>query len=142
MPRKSQPQFPASRRVGFGVVWFRWKLIVTLSAALCILALLSIHLQSRPSETLPSLSVARSRIPLRKYSGDRPKIAFLFLARRDLPLDFLWDRFFKVLKLVHVFDQFISVKIGLILCLLVILAGCRSEEFLNLCTFSTWFRIR
>lgn len=91
MARRSQPQLPASRR---GVVSFRWKLITALSAALCTLALLSIHYrQSRP---VPSLSVARSRIPLQKYSGDRPKIAFLFLARLDLPLDFLWDRFFKV----------------------------------------------
>ncbi|CAH2048002.1 unnamed protein product [Thlaspi arvense] len=92
MPRKAQLQLPASRRGG---VWFRWKLITALSAALCIIALFSIHRQSRSSATLPSLSVARSRIPLRKYSGDRPKVAFLFLARRDLPLDFLWDRFFK-----------------------------------------------
>lgn len=26
-----------------------------------------------------------------------PKVAFLFLARSDLPLDFVWDAFFKVL---------------------------------------------
>lgn len=91
MARRSPPQLHTSRR---GVVSFRWKLITALSASLCVLALFSIyHRQSRP---VPSLSAARSRIPLHKYSGDRPKIAFLFLARHDLPLDFLWDRFFKV----------------------------------------------
>ncbi|CAN8240776.1 unnamed protein product [Cochlearia groenlandica] len=90
MARKSQP--PSSRRGG---VRFRWKLIITLSAAFCILTLLVIQFQSRSTSTLPSLSAARSRISHRKYSGDRPKIAFLFLARRDLPLDFLWDSFFK-----------------------------------------------
>lgn len=92
------PRLPSSRR---GVVWFRWKILTTLSAALCILALFSFnrHSNSTATTTLSSsLSVARSRIPLVKYSGDRPKLAFLFLARRDLPLDFLWDRFFKVLK--------------------------------------------
>ncbi|KAL0668060.1 hypothetical protein Bca4012_030764 [Brassica carinata] len=90
MARRSPPQLHTSRR---GVVSFRWKLITALSASLCVLALFSIyHRQSRP---VPSLSAARSRIPLQKYSGDRPKIAFLFLARHDLPLDFLWDRFFK-----------------------------------------------
>lgn len=85
MARRSPPQIPASRR---GVVSFRWKLIAALSASLCVLALFSIyHRESRP---------VRSRIPLQKYSGERPKMAFLFLARHDLPLDFLWDRFFKV----------------------------------------------
>ncbi|CAE5962431.1 unnamed protein product [Arabidopsis arenosa] len=90
------PRLPSSRR---GVVWFRWKILITLSAALCILALFSINRHSISTATTTtlssSLSVARSRIPLVKYSGDRPKLAFLFLARRDLPLDFLWDRFFK-----------------------------------------------
>lgn len=92
MARRSPPQLPASRR---GVVSFRWKLIYgAISASLCALALLSIHYH-RQSRPIPSLSAARSRIPLQKYSGDRPKMAFLFLARLDLPLDFLWDRFFK-----------------------------------------------
>ncbi|AEE33950.1 Core-2/I-branching beta-1,6-N-acetylglucosaminyltransferase family protein [Arabidopsis thaliana] len=90
------PRLPSSRR---GVVWFRWKILITISTALCILALFCINRQSNSTATTTtlssSLSVARSRIPLVKYSGDRPKLAFLFLARRDLPLDFLWDRFFK-----------------------------------------------
>ncbi|KAL0654196.1 hypothetical protein Bca4012_096887 [Brassica carinata] len=44
---------------------------------------------------LEPLSVAGSHIPPRKYPRDCPKVAFLFLTRRDLPLDFMWDRFFK-----------------------------------------------
>lgn len=134
MARRSPPQLHTSRR---GVVSFRWNLITALSASLCVLALFSIyHRQSRP---VPSLSAARSRIPLQKYSGDRPKIAFLFLARHDLPLDFLWDRFFKVRWLsIHsplsrrITDHF----------LLWFLAGWRWEELFNLCSFNTWFRIR
>ncbi|CAE5957243.1 unnamed protein product [Arabidopsis arenosa] len=96
MTRKSQPQIqpPLSRRGG--VVWLGWKLVIAFSVALCLLALLRIQLQYNSVTTLPSpLSVARSHTPLHKYSGDRPKLAFLFLARRDLPLDFMWDRFFK-----------------------------------------------
>ncbi|CAH2038185.1 unnamed protein product [Thlaspi arvense] len=92
MTRKSQPQPPLSRR---GVVWLGWKLVIAFSVALCLLALLRIHLQYNSAATLAPLSVAKSRNPPREYSGDRPKVAFLFLARRDLPLDFLWDRFFK-----------------------------------------------
>ncbi|XP_010476143.1 PREDICTED: uncharacterized protein LOC104755457 [Camelina sativa] len=98
MTRKPQPQIqpPSSRRGG--VVWLGWKLVIVFSAALCLFALLRIQIHS--VSTLP-LSVARSRTttittPLREYSGDlRPKLAFLFLARRDLPLDFMWDSFFK-----------------------------------------------
>ncbi|KAH0916529.1 hypothetical protein HID58_030975 [Brassica napus] len=85
---------PASRR---GVVWLGWKLVIAFSVSLCLLALLRIQLQYRSVATLtPPLSVAGNEIALRDYySGDRPKVAFLFLARRDLPLDFLWDSFFK-----------------------------------------------
>lgn len=86
---------PASRR---GVAWLGWKLVIAFSVSLCLLALLRIQLQYRSVATLtPPLSVAGNEIALRDYySGDRPKVAFLFLARRDLPLDFLWDSFFKV----------------------------------------------
>jgi hypothetical protein len=134
------PRLPSSRR---GVVWFRWKILITISTALCILALFCINRQSNSTATTTtlssSLSVARSRIPLVKYSGDRPKLAFLFLARRDLPLDFLWDRFFKVLK--KNFDYSLNFE-NICSLLLCVFAECRSEEFLNLCTFNTWFRIR
>ncbi|XP_056849293.1 glycosyltransferase BC10-like [Raphanus sativus] len=93
MTRKSV----SSRR---GVAWLGWKLVIAFSVSLCLLALLRIQMQYRSSVTT-ALSVAAGShddITLRDYSsGDRrrPKVAFLFLARRDLPLDFLWDSFFK-----------------------------------------------
>ncbi|CAN8305418.1 unnamed protein product [Cochlearia groenlandica] len=93
MTRKSppHPQLPSSRRGG--VVWLGWKLIMSFSVALCLLALLRIQLQYGSVKTTTTLgrisAVARS-----ENSGENPKIAFLFLTRRDLPLDFLWDGFF------------------------------------------------
>lgn len=102
MTRKSV----SSRR---GVVWLGWKLVIAFSVSLCLLALLRIQMQYR-SPVTTTLSVAagsRDDITLRDYyySGDRrrPKVAFLFLARRDLPLDFLWDSFFKVLRTEYIF---------------------------------------
>ncbi|CAN6902239.1 unnamed protein product [Brassica oleracea] len=91
MTRKLQLH-PVSRH---GVVWLPWKLVIFLYVALSLLSLLSIHLQYYSVTMLEPLSVAGSHIPPRKYPGDRPKVAFLFLTRRDLPLDFMWDRFFK-----------------------------------------------
>lgn len=75
--------------------WFSWKLLVAFSLALCILALISLH--SSPSTTdLAAASLSRrSRPPSDSFLG-RPKIAFLFLTRRNLPLDFLWGSFFEV----------------------------------------------
>ncbi|XP_010533794.1 PREDICTED: uncharacterized protein LOC104809482 [Tarenaya hassleriana] len=95
MPRKAPTlQPPVARR---GVVWLGWKIIIAISAALCLLALFSLHRQYGLGVAAPSdsLSASRSRVSVREYSGNRPKIAFLFLARRDLPLDFLWDSFFQ-----------------------------------------------
>ncbi|XP_013708638.2 glycosyltransferase BC10 [Brassica napus] len=91
MTRKSQLH-PVSRH---GVVWLPWKLVIFLYVALSLLSLLSIHLQYYSVTMLEPLSVAGSHIPPRKYPRDCPKVAFLFLTRRDLPLDFMWDRFFK-----------------------------------------------
>lgn len=95
MTRKLQLH-PVSRH---GVVWLPWKLVIFLYVALSLLSLLSIHLQYYSVTMLEPLSVAGSHIPPRKYPRDCPKVAFLFLTRRDLPLDFMWDRFFKVLLL-------------------------------------------
>ncbi|KAF2617910.1 hypothetical protein F2Q68_00042502 [Brassica cretica] len=91
MTRKSQLH-PVSRN---GVVWLQWKLFIFLYVALSLLSLLCIHLQYYSVTMLEPLSVAGSHIPPRKYPRDCPKVAFLFLTRRDLPLDFMWDRFFK-----------------------------------------------
>jgi hypothetical protein len=75
------------------VIWLSWKLVVLLSVALCALALLRLHSHSDLSSS--SSSRLRPRIYRPKFEGT-PKIAFLFLARRNLPLDFLWDSFFEV----------------------------------------------
>ncbi|KAL5578764.1 hypothetical protein UlMin_011206 [Ulmus minor] len=76
------------------VIWFSWKLVVLFSVALCFAALLRLHLSS---DFPPSYSIsrARSRLSLDNSFAGPPKIAFLFLARRALPLDFLWGAFFE-----------------------------------------------
>ncbi|KAG6639049.1 glycosyltransferase BC10-like isoform X2 [Carya illinoinensis] len=87
MTKKAPPPIVARR-----VIWLSWKLVVFLSLALCALALLRLH--SQPDLSSPSPSRVRPRIS--HYILDRPsKIAFLFLARTNLPLDFLWDTFFE-----------------------------------------------
>ncbi|CAK7351475.1 unnamed protein product [Dovyalis caffra] len=75
------------------VIWFGWKLVIFLSIGLCVFALFRLHLAS-PPETL--LSRRRSSISRQVVIFDGPpKIAFLFLVRRGLPLDFLWGSFFE-----------------------------------------------
>lgn len=71
------------------VIWSGWKLVIILSMGLCVFALFRIHLSS-PPETLLSRRRSFSREVV--FSGP-PKIAFLFLVRRGLPLDFLWGSF-------------------------------------------------
>ncbi|CAI9086824.1 OLC1v1020741C2 [Oldenlandia corymbosa var. corymbosa] len=99
------------------VFWFSWKLLTGLSIVLCILAFLRLYnyAQTFPSTasseselldsgpTFPVLSSSsspllhhRSRF-VNSYAGFKgnSKIAFLFLARKNLPLDFLWGSFFE-----------------------------------------------
>ncbi|GFZ06344.1 core-2/I-branching beta-1,6-N-acetylglucosaminyltransferase family protein [Actinidia rufa] len=74
---------------------FGLKLAISLSISLCVFALLRIQYDSQ-SELYSSSSVhRRSRVSSIGFEGP-PKIAFLFLARRDLPIDFLWGSFFEV----------------------------------------------
>ncbi|KAJ6893114.1 glycosyltransferase BC10-like isoform X1 [Populus alba x Populus x berolinensis] len=73
------------------VIWSGWKLVMILSMGLCVFALFRLHLSS-PPETLLSRRRSFSREVV--FSGP-PKIAFLFLVRRGLPLDFLWGSFFE-----------------------------------------------
>ncbi|KAI3992743.1 hypothetical protein MKX01_021704 [Papaver californicum] len=67
------------------------KFVITLSAILCIYSLLRIISQSKKylSSTRRSYSLVDE-----PFQGS-PKIAFLFLTRRNLPLDFLWETFFQ-----------------------------------------------
>ena len=74
------------------VIRFRWKVVIVFSVALCLLALLRLHSQPDPL----SISRSRSRISRDNVFSGPPKIAFLFLVRRNLPLDFLWATFFEV----------------------------------------------
>ncbi|XP_048323387.1 glycosyltransferase BC10 isoform X2 [Ziziphus jujuba] len=86
---KKAPPIPARH-----VIWFGWKLVIFFSVALCLVALLKLH--SQPPDLSSSVaSRSRSRISRPNIFTGPPKIAFLFLARRNLPLDFLWGNFFE-----------------------------------------------
>ncbi|XP_038972229.1 glycosyltransferase BC10-like isoform X2 [Phoenix dactylifera] len=69
--------------------WLGLQLVLSLSVLICVLALLRINSQSESSASAFS-SFGRSS----SVQGT-PKIAFLFLARFNLPLDFLWHAFFE-----------------------------------------------
>ncbi|EXB77042.1 hypothetical protein L484_014168 [Morus notabilis] len=90
MTKKSPPV--ATRHV----LWLSWKLVVILSVFLCLLALFRLHSQPGfPYSPSSSISSARSRLYRDNVFAGPPKIAFLFLARRNLPLDFFWESFFE-----------------------------------------------
>ncbi|XP_042519616.1 glycosyltransferase BC10-like [Macadamia integrifolia] len=74
------------------VFWFVLKLLLSLSVVLCFFALLKLNSQSRQQF---SIAYARSSLSLDEHFVGIPKIAFLFLARKDLPLDFVWWGFFE-----------------------------------------------
>ncbi|XP_070023642.1 glycosyltransferase BC10-like [Nicotiana tabacum] len=88
--------------VGAGVSWFAWKLLIvvslTLTIVLCMLAFLRLQRFLPSHSQNPSSSVSRRFLHPNwdsiSFRGD-PKVAFLFLARRNLPLDFLWKSFFE-----------------------------------------------
>lgn len=86
--KKPPPPIPTRH-----VLWLGWKIVFLLSVSLCAFGFFRLHHQPRPSPlAVPrhrSLSFSRS------FTG-APKLAFLFLARRNLPLDFLWSSFFEV----------------------------------------------
>ncbi|XP_031500973.1 glycosyltransferase BC10-like isoform X2 [Nymphaea colorata] len=65
-------------------LWLGLKVVIPLGVILCIFAVLRVdEPQFAPGPPIPTI-----------FSGP-PKVAFLFLARRHLPLDFLWEHFFK-----------------------------------------------
>lgn len=68
------------------------KLIIFLSVLLCLFAFLRLHFQPKLQQLF---STSRTYRRHHHFEGP-PKIAFLFLVRRNLPLDFLWGAFFKV----------------------------------------------
>ncbi|XVF26084.1 hypothetical protein REPUB_Repub13aG0269500 [Reevesia pubescens] len=80
------------------VIWLAWKLVILLSLSLCFFALLRLHFSPHISASTYSLSPAHTRslrISRDNFDYGPPKIAFLFLARLNLPLDFLWGCFFE-----------------------------------------------
>ncbi|KAJ6801512.1 uncharacterized protein M6B38_198300 [Iris pallida] len=79
--KKSQP---------IPLLWLLLQLIITLSVVLCILTFLHHHHHRNP---LSAEEEEEER--LRFVDVGNPKVAFLFLARANLPLDFLWHAFFK-----------------------------------------------
>lgn len=67
------------------------KMLILFSASLSCVVLLVIFSLFRFHSPKPPISISISRVV---FDGP-PKIAFLFLVRRNLPLDFLWDAFFQ-----------------------------------------------
>lgn len=92
------------------ILWLSWKLVTGISITLCVLAFLRLQnytaSSNSESSSLPSFSSSsssssslihhRSRSVSSYVFEGNAKIAFLFLARRNLPLDFLWGSFFEV----------------------------------------------
>ncbi|KAF8409600.1 hypothetical protein HHK36_005678 [Tetracentron sinense] len=74
------------------VFWFGSKFVISISIVLCVFTLLRLHSQSKLQ---PSIAASRRSRILDDHFDGPPKIAFLFLARRNLPLDFLWGSFFE-----------------------------------------------
>ncbi|GAB2301062.1 hypothetical protein Dimus_035098 [Dionaea muscipula] len=72
-------------------LWFGFKVVVIFSVLICVVTLWKLHSQS---EFRSPRTARRSRSVVDQFVGP-PKIAFMFLVRRDLPLDFLWGSFFE-----------------------------------------------
>ncbi|OMO64780.1 Glycosyl transferase, family 14 [Corchorus olitorius] len=96
------------------VIWFGWKLVIFLSVALCFFALFRLHFSPDDISSPNSLSRPRlrSRISPDNFHGT-PKIAFLFLARLNLPLDFLWGSFLENADVAN-FSIYIHSKPGFV----------------------------
>ncbi|CAK7349007.1 unnamed protein product [Dovyalis caffra] len=76
--------------------WFGFKIVITLcSLSYFVFAYIKLHAQVELPSLYPAFHTS-SFLGYHHHFEGTPKIAFLFLARRDLPLDFLWDSFFKV----------------------------------------------
>ncbi|KAL6567532.1 hypothetical protein OROGR_001200 [Orobanche gracilis] len=77
------------------VLCLGWKLGVLVSIVLCVLTFLRIQQYHQATGSYSSAHLPRkSRVLSYQFSGDL-KIAFMFLVRKNLPLDFLWGSFFE-----------------------------------------------
>lgn len=110
---------------------WKLKLLLFLSVALTLYALFTFHSTHSPPDisfsSSSSLSPSRHRLLRLQFDGV-PKIAFLFLARRNLPLDFLWDSFFEVFFFFFLLFYFMNVWIFL----------CLTLGFVEICRMLTW----
>lgn len=114
--KKGAAAIASSRHVvirwwSFNCQW-KLKLLLFLCVALTFFALFTFHSRHSP----PDIS-SSSRHRLRVQFHGVPKIAFLFLARRNLPLDFLWDSFFEVAFLFILFVLSYFMNEWIFLCL-------------------------
>lgn len=103
------------------LLWFAWKVVIVMSVTLCALAFLRLQHYSvvYPDSSSASFSFSSSSPPVRhrsrlmsSYNGN-PKVAFLFLVRKNLPLDFLWDSFFEHADIAN-FSIFVHSEPGFI----------------------------
>ncbi|CAI9292523.1 unnamed protein product [Lactuca saligna] len=79
-------------------LWLIWKLLIILSIIFLVMTLARIQFYYDTSPQSYSGRVhRRSQLPMIDDEGfeGNPRIAYLFLVRRDLPLDFLWQSFFE-----------------------------------------------
>ncbi|XP_068658087.1 glycosyltransferase BC10-like [Aristolochia californica] len=72
--------------------WSGLKIVTSLSVFMCLFLLLSP--QSSSPNAVRDKALEFGRRPVEPFFGT-PKIAFLFLARSNLPLDFVWHFFFQ-----------------------------------------------
>ncbi|GER52896.1 Core-2/I-branching beta-1,6-N-acetylglucosaminyltransferase family protein [Striga asiatica] len=93
MGKKAQA---SSKLLVHHVLRLGWKLVVFSSVALCVLSFIRTQLYSQSPESSysPTHLARRTRVLSSQFRGD-PKIAFLFMVRRSLPLDFIWESFFQ-----------------------------------------------
>ncbi|XP_071714019.1 glycosyltransferase BC10-like [Rutidosis leptorrhynchoides] len=83
------------KKVSFGhrKLWLIWKLLILLTLVSLVITLLRIQFNPSSSQLLRGSQHPISNDDL-AFVGN-PKLAFMFLVRRDLPLDFLWQTFFE-----------------------------------------------
>ncbi|KAF8410765.1 hypothetical protein HHK36_003302 [Tetracentron sinense] len=92
------------------VFWFGSKLVIFASTVICVFALLKFLSQSKLQS---SIALSRRSRSLGDHFQGPPKIAFLFLARRNLPLDFLWGSFFQNADVAN-FSIYVHSEPGLV----------------------------
>ncbi|XP_051128592.1 glycosyltransferase BC10-like [Andrographis paniculata] len=86
----AKPGLSMRRALGLG-----WKSVILVSVLLGGLALLRVQQYSQATVYPYTVPLPRKSWVLSHQFSGNPKIAFLFLVRRNLPLDFVWESFFE-----------------------------------------------